>query len=103
MVRKAGLPQVLSLGFSSFGWVSTLVSLTIFGVAARQFALMSIYFAGNSRLPMVAGWDNLLPGWFARLHKRHRRPVNSILFVGSQAAGSGLYCYSITLAFKSIL
>ena len=76
------IPQVLSLGFGSFGWVSLLVSFTIFGVAARQIALMSIYFAGNTRLPMVAGWDNLLPAWFARLHKRYRTPVNSILFVG---------------------
>ena len=76
------IPQVLSRGFSSFGWVSTLVSLTIFGVAARQIALMSIYFAGNTRLPVVAGWDNLLPAWFARLHERHRTPVNSIFFVG---------------------
>jgi amino acid transporter len=76
------IPQVLSIGFSSFGWVSILVSFTIFGVAARQIALMSIYFAGNTRLPMVAGWDDLLPAWFARLHKRHRTPVNSILFVG---------------------
>jgi amino acid transporter len=79
----APIPQVLSLGFGSFGWVSTLISLTIFGVAARQIALMSIYFAGNTRLPMVAGWDNLLPGWFARLHKKYRTPVNSILFVGA--------------------
>src|ERR1700716_340664 len=85
------IPQVLSLGFSSFGWVSLLVSITIFGVAARQIALMSIYFAGNTRLPMVAGWDNLLPAWFARLHKRHRTPVNSILFVGL-----------ITLAFSLV-
>src|SRR3989441_988267 len=83
------IPQVLSRGFSSFGWVSMLVSLTIFGVAARQIALMSIYFAGNTRLPMVAGWDDLLPAWFARLHKRYRTPVNSILFVGM-----------ITLAFS---
>src|SRR6266853_4218835 len=79
----APIPQVLSLGFGSHGWVSTLVSLTIFGVAARQIALMSIYFAGNTRLPMVAGWDNLLPAWFAKLHKRYRTPVNSILFVGA--------------------
>src|SRR6266404_5939801 len=71
------------LGFTSFGWVSTLVSITIFGVAARQIALMSIYFAGNTRLPMVAGWDNLLPAWFAKLHKRYRTPVNSILFVAA--------------------
>jgi amino acid transporter len=76
------IPQVLSLGFGPVGWVSTLISLTIFGVAARQIALMSIYFAGNTRLPMVAGWDNLLPAWFARLHDRYRTPVNSIFFVG---------------------
>jgi amino acid transporter len=62
--------------------VSTLISITIFGVAARQIALMSIYFAGNTRLPMVAGWDDLLPAWFARLHERYRTPVNSILLVG---------------------
>jgi len=79
----APIPQVLSLGFGSFGWVSTLISITIFGVAARQIALMSIYFAGNTRLPMVAGWDNLLQPWFARLHKKYRTPVNSILFVGA--------------------
>src|SRR5213080_3811343 len=78
----APIPQVFSLAFSSFGWVSLLNSITIFGVAARQIALMSIYFAGNTRLPMVAGWDNLLPAWFARLHKRYRTPVNSILVVG---------------------
>src|SRR5262245_4614569 len=75
------IPQVLSLGFSGLGWVSTLISITIFGVAARQIALMSIYFAGNTRLPMVAGWDNLLPPWFARLQQKYRTPVNSILFV----------------------
>ena len=76
------IPQVLSLGFGPVGWVSTLISITIFGVAARQIALMSIYFAGNTRLPMVAGWDDLLPAWFARLHEHYRTPVNSILFVG---------------------
>ncbi len=79
----APIPQVLSRGFGSFGWVSTLISITIFGVAARQIALMSIYFAGNTRLPMVAGWDNLLPQWFAKLHQKYRTPVNSILFVGA--------------------
>jgi amino acid transporter len=79
----APIPQVFSLGFNSLGWVSILISITIFGVAARQIALMSIYFAGNTRLPMVAGWDNLLPAWFAKLHKRYRTPVNSILFVGA--------------------
>jgi glutamate:GABA antiporter len=77
------IPQVLSLGFGSFGWVGNIVSLAIFGVVVRQIALMSLYFAGNSRLPLVAGWDRLLPGWFTRLHPKYKTPVNSILFVGA--------------------
>jgi amino acid transporter len=56
----------------------------------RQIALMSIYFAGNTRLPMVAGWDNLLPGWFTRLHPTYKTPVNSILFVGAVTLVLGL-------------
>ena len=40
-------------------------------------------FAGSTRLPMVAGWDNLLPPWFTRLSAKYRTPVNSILFVGA--------------------
>ncbi len=51
-------------------------------LVGRSIAVVSIYFTGNTRLPMVAGWDNLLPGWFSRLHRRYKTPVNSILFVG---------------------
>lgn len=76
------IPQVLSIGFGSFGWVGKVVSIAILGVVVRQIALMSIYFAGNTRLPMVAGWDRLLPAWFTRLHPDYKTPVNSILFVG---------------------
>jgi amino acid transporter len=32
---------------------------------------------------MTAGWDNLVPQWFARLHPRRQTPVNSILFVAA--------------------
>jgi amino acid transporter len=46
-------------------------------------------FGGNTRLPMVAGWDRLLPEWFTRLHARYRTPVNSILFVGAATLGLG--------------
>ena len=77
------IPQVLSIGFGSAGWVGTIVSIAILGVVVRQIALMSIYFAGNTRLPMVAGWDRLLPAWFTRLHPQYKTPVNSILFVGA--------------------
>jgi glutamate:GABA antiporter len=84
------IPQVLSLGFSSFGWVGKLISIAILGVVMRQVALMSIYFTGNTRLPMVAGWDNLLPSWFSRLHQRYQTPVNSIVFVGAVTLAFGL-------------
>jgi amino acid transporter len=84
------IPQVLSLGFGSFGWVSKVVTIAILGVVVRQIALMSIYFAGNTRLPMVAGWDRLLPKWFTRLHPKYKTPVNSILFVGAITLFLGL-------------
>jgi amino acid transporter len=77
------IPQVLSTGFRQLGWVGTIGSIAILGITVRTIALMSIYFAGNTRLPMVAGWDRLLPGWFSRLHSKYKTPVNSILFVGA--------------------
>lgn len=84
------IPQVLSLGFGSFGWVGKLISFAIIGVVVRQIALMSIYFAGNTRLPMVAGWDELLPAWFTRLHGTYKTPINAILFVGLMTLAFGL-------------
>jgi amino acid transporter len=88
------IPQVLSIGFGSFGWVGKVVSIAILGVVVRQIALMSIYFAGNTRLPMVAGWDRLLPAWFTSLHPKYKTPVNSILFVGVVTLVLGLLSLS---------
>ena len=31
-----------------------------------RIAQASVMFTGNTRLPMVAGWDGLLPEWFTR-------------------------------------
>jgi amino acid transporter len=56
--------------------------LTLSAMLAIRFAQASVNFAGSTRLPMVAGWDSLLPAWFTRLSDRYRTPVNSILFVG---------------------
>ena len=84
------IPQVLTTGFGSSGFVGKVVTFTILGVVVRQIALMSIYFAGNTRLPMVAGWDRLLPNWFTRLHPKYKTPVNSILFVGAVTVAMGL-------------
>jgi amino acid transporter len=79
------VPQTLSIGFGSWRVVGVIVSVAILLLASRAIAITSIYLAGGSRLPMVAGWDQLLPDWFTRLHAHYRTPVNSILFVGAIA------------------
>jgi len=85
------IAQVLSRGFGMFGVVAGgVVSLVICALIGRLVALMSIYLTANARLPMVAGWDDLLPPWFTRLHGRFKTPVNSIVLVGVTALVFGL-------------
>jgi amino acid transporter len=79
----APIPQLLSVGFGPFGAAAAIVPLTLSAMMAIRFAQASVNFAGSTRLPMVAGWDRLLPGWFTRLNARYKTPVNSILFVGA--------------------
>ena len=85
------IAQVLRRGYGAFGASAvSLVGLVIVALIGRQVALMSIYLTANARLPMVAGWDDLLPAWFTRLHPRYRTPVNSIVLVGVTALAFGL-------------
>ena len=84
------IPQVLSIGFQSFGALAYLVSVVIIFTVALRLAQSSVIFTAVTRLPMVAGWDKLLPEWFSRLHATRRTPVNSILLVGAITLGLGL-------------
>ena len=77
------IPQVLTIAFAGMGVVSFVAPLLIGMLLLRQMGNVSLIFAGNTRLPMVAGWDGLLPKWFTRLHPSFRTPVNSIMFVGA--------------------
>src|SRR3954468_8193508 len=77
------VPQTLRLGLHSFQIAGTIASAAILFMTVRTISSMSIHFTGSSRLPMVAGWDNLLPAWFSRLHPRYKTPINSLLFVGT--------------------
>jgi amino acid transporter len=74
--------QVLSAGAAPYGFAVQIVPAAIFGVMMLRIAQASVNFTGNTRLPMVTGWDRLLPQWFTRLDPKRRTPVNSILFVG---------------------
>jgi glutamate:GABA antiporter len=86
----APIPQVLSLGFQPLRLAVPVASITILALLCIRMAQSSVMFAGNTRLPMVAGWDRLLPEWFTRLHVRYRTPVNSIVFVGAATLVLGI-------------
>ena len=86
----APIPQILSVGFGSLGTAISIGTLTILALLSIRIAQASVMFGGNTRLPMVAGWDNLLPAWFTELHAKYRTPVNSILFVGAATMFMGI-------------
>ncbi|MGO9036373.1 MAG: APC family permease [Steroidobacteraceae bacterium] len=71
------ITQVMSLGAPHL--VASCALLLIFASVAGY----ALSFNLMIRLPMVAGWDHLLPAWFSRLHPRYRTPVGSILFAGA--------------------
>jgi amino acid transporter len=72
----------LSLGFRTFGVAALVVPIALALLIVLRIAQASVNFTGLTRLPMVAGWDHLMPRWFTKLHPRFKTPVNSIFFVG---------------------
>lgn len=86
----APVPQVLSVGFGPLGIAAVIAPIAIMALLVIRLAQSSVMFAGTTRLPMVAGWDRLLPAWFTKLHARYRTPVNSILFVGAATLVLGI-------------
>ena len=79
----APIPQVLTAGFGPLGYAAAIAPITIVVLLIVRIAQASVMFTGNTRMPMVAGWDGQLPEWFTRIDPRRRTPVNSILFVGA--------------------
>jgi amino acid transporter len=76
------ITQVLNRGLQSAGisgsatsLVGSLIVLTLIGQALLSFNY-------SARLPLVAGWDHLLPSWFTRLHPKHKTPGGSIALIG---------------------
>jgi amino acid transporter len=77
------IPQAFRMALGSSGAVAILVPFAVFAVTARTIANSSVLFTATSRMPMVAGWDSLMPAWFAQLSPKYKTPVNSILFIGA--------------------
>jgi len=79
----APIPQALSRGFHALGGDTIVMPLAVLFLLIYYLATFCAFFTASTRLPMVAGWDHLLPEWFSRLHPRHKTPVNSVLFLGA--------------------
>ena len=77
------IAQVLRVGYGPFGIAAPLVTIAIVMTLAMRIGQASVAFTAVTRLPMVAGWDRMLPAWFSSLHQTYRTPVNSIVLVGA--------------------
>ena len=75
---------MLRVGYGPFGIATPLVTVAILMTLAMRIGQASVAFTAVTRLPMVAGWDHLLPAWFSRLHATYRTPVNSIAARGGE-------------------
>ena len=79
----APIPQALSRGFHALGGDTIVMPLAVLFLLIYYLATFCAFFTASTRLPMVAGWDHLLPEWFSRLHPLYKTPVNSVLFLGA--------------------
>jgi glutamate:GABA antiporter len=77
------IPQALHLALGASPLAQVIVPAAILLLLTNYLSSFSLNFAANTRLPMCAGWDHLLPRWFTTLHAKYRTPVNSILFLGA--------------------
>jgi amino acid transporter len=79
------IPQAFRNGLGTMTAAAILIPFAVLSATARTIGNSSLLFTATTRMPMVAGWDGLIPAWFARLHARYRTPVNSVLFIGGCA------------------
>jgi amino acid transporter len=65
------IPQAFRKGLGAFGEAAAIViPFAVLLTAARSIGQSSLLFTAASRMPMVAGWDRLIPAWFSQLHAR---------------------------------
>ncbi len=74
----APIPQILGASLASSSLVAALSAAAILALLFAYFTQTVACLAQVSRLPMVAGWDGLLPARFSELHPRFRTPVRSL-------------------------
>jgi amino acid transporter len=71
-------------------WGLALGRATILVLALAFVAQCVVMVAETSRLPMVTGWDGMIPAWFTRLDPRWKTPTRSIAAIVLVAIGVGV-------------
>jgi amino acid transporter len=90
------LPQILAVAFGGGGtssgvnWGLMLGRVAILALGVAVVAQYVIITAETSRLPMVAGWDRIVPEWFTRLDRRWKTPTRSLGVIVLAAVVIGL-------------
>lgn len=89
------IPQILAAAFSGgpsegTDWGLMLGRGTILVLAVALVAQYAVIVAETSRLPMVAGWDRMVPEWFTKLDPRWKTPTRSIAIIVVCSIGLGL-------------
>jgi amino acid transporter len=90
------VPQVLAAAFGGgpaaggIDWGLMLGRATILVLGVALVAQYTVIVAETSRLPMVAGWDRMIPAWFTRLDPRWKTPTRSIAVIVVLAIAMGL-------------
>lgn len=74
----APISQILGASLGASSLVTALSAIAILALLFAYFTQTVACVAQISRMPMVAGWDGMLPAWFSQLHPRFRTPVRSI-------------------------
>jgi glutamate:GABA antiporter len=74
------VPQALSLALHGYWAARILTPVVILLLFSNVFCTGCLTFGASARLPMVAGWEGIVPAWFTRLHPKYRTPINSVFF-----------------------
>jgi amino acid transporter len=74
------VPQALSLALNSSRLAQILAPVTILLLFSNVFCTGCLTFGAGARLPMVAGWEGIVPAWFTKLHPKYKTPINSVFF-----------------------
>ncbi|MGP8259386.1 MAG: APC family permease [Acidobacteriaceae bacterium] len=90
------IPQLLAAAFGGgaagggIDWGLMLGRATILALAVALVAQYAVIVAETSRLPMVTGWDGMVPAWFTRLDPRWKTPTRSIAVIVLLAIAMGV-------------